>query len=59
MEKNKKSEFRKSIEGLINRNSLENESDTPDFILAEYLVDCLIAFDKAVNKREKWYNKNP
>jgi hypothetical protein len=59
MDKNKKSEFRKSIEVLINSKSLENGSDTPDFILAEYLVDCLTAFDKAVNKREKWLNKNP
>jgi hypothetical protein len=57
MDKNKKSEFRKSIEILINCKSLENGSDTPDYILAEYLVDCLIAFDKAVNKREKWYGR--
>lgn len=53
----KQSRLRKEIEQAINKNSLENESDTPDFILAEYLTDCLHAFDKAVNRREKWYGR--
>ena len=48
-------EFRKELETLINKKSKENGSDTPDFILAEYLTDCLTAFDKAVNARKKWY----
>lgn len=46
--------FRKEIETAINRASKENGSNTPDFILAEYLEDCLKAFDKAVTKRDKW-----
>ena len=50
------SKFRKELEILINKHSKENNSDTPDFILAEYLNDCLIAFDKATNARSKWYN---
>ena len=41
------------IRSAINRNSAENGSNTPDFILATYLIDCLNAFDKAVNYREK------
>jgi hypothetical protein len=51
-----KFQLRKDIEQAINRNCAENESDTPDFILAEYLVSCLEAFDTAVNSRSKWYN---
>ena len=51
------SELRKEIEQAINKHSLENGSDTPDFILAEYLTDCLRMFDKAVNKREEWYGR--
>lgn len=47
--------FRTELEHIINRNSKENGSDTPDFILAEYLADCLVAFDKAVTKRTEWY----
>jgi len=48
-------EFRKEIENTINKFCMENESNTPDFILAEYLMDCLEAFDKATEKRTKWY----
>lgn len=43
------------IRSAINRHSAENGSDTPDFILAEYLIGCLRAFDRAVVAREKWY----
>jgi hypothetical protein len=49
------SQLRSELEHLINRHSAENGSDTPDFILAEYLVDCLKIFDKAVKRREEWY----
>lgn len=45
------------IQQAINCHSAENGSDTPDFILAEYLKDCLAVFDKAVNAREKWYGR--
>lgn len=53
------SDFRKEIESTINRFSKENGSNTPDFILAQYLVDCLSAYDKAVTAREKWYGREP
>lgn len=36
---------------------MENGSDTPDFILAEYLKHCLIAFNLMVQAREKWYGR--
>lgn len=49
--------FRKEIEETINKHSLENGSDTPDFILANYLAECLTAFDRAVLAREKWYGR--
>ena len=48
-------ELRKKIESAINCTSAENGSNTPDFILAEYLTDCLGAFDKAVDSRDNWY----
>jgi hypothetical protein len=53
------SDFRKDIESTINRYSKENGSNTPDFILAQYLVDSLGAYDKAVTAREKWYGREP
>lgn len=47
-------ELKKVIEDAINKASRENESDTPDYILAEYLMDCLIAFETAVKSRDAW-----
>ena len=38
--------FKKGVEELINGFSLENYSDTPDFIIAEYLTVCLLCFNK-------------
>ena len=49
--------FSSEIESLINRYSRENGSDTPDFILAEYITDCLDAYDKALQRREAWYDR--
>ena len=48
-------DLRKDIESAINRNSAENGSNTPDWILADYLIGCLEAFDRSVRSREKWY----
>ena len=48
--------FRKELEGLINKHSMENGSNTPDFLLAEFLNSCLAAFDLAVQQRDKWYS---
>ncbi len=53
----KQTEFRRSIETAINYHSMENGSDTPDWVLAEYLTDCLAAYDKTVAAREKWYGR--
>jgi hypothetical protein len=54
-----KTAFRRKLEGLINGHAMESGSDTPDWILAEYLTDCLTAFDAAVTKRERWYGRAP
>ena len=51
--------FRKELQSAINRNSMENGSNTPDFILADFLVGCLDAFDKAVAQRSGWYGHTP
>jgi hypothetical protein len=53
-----KEQLRKDIECAINKNSAENGSDTPDFILADYLMNCLDSFNLAVREREKWYSKD-
>lgn len=51
--------FESELSELINKHSMENESDTPDFILAEYLRRCLYTFKVAVRARDKWYGFKP
>ena len=48
--------LKEEIQHLLNKCCAENASNTPDWILAEYLYDCLKAFEKASNAREKWYD---
>jgi hypothetical protein len=50
-------EFERELTALINRHSLEGESDTPDFILAKYLVFCLKVFNETTKLREQWYGR--
>ncbi len=51
--------FQKELEGLINKCCKENDSDTPDFILAEYVNNCLNNFADAVRSRDKYYDFKP
>jgi len=46
------------IRELINRSSRENVSQSPDFILANYLLSCLKAFELATQQRETWYGRD-
>lgn len=54
---NRRGEFAKELESLINRYSQENESDTPDFILAGFLRDCLSAWNSATKGRDQWFGR--
>ena len=47
-------EFEKELQALLNKYSMENPSDTPDFILAAYLSNCLRAFNLAHEETAKW-----
>jgi hypothetical protein len=50
--------FEDDLRYLLNVHSAENRSNTPDFILAEYMLACLNVFDDTVNKREQWYSRD-
>lgn len=45
-------QFKKELCSLINKHSKENDSNTPDFVIAEYLVCCLESFNQAVKNRD-------
>lgn len=48
--------LRDDLAALLNRHSMENGSDTPDFILARFLTGCLRSFDEAVSDRTRWHD---
>jgi hypothetical protein len=49
--------FTEELADLLNRHSMENASGTPDFILARYLTDCLLAWNRSMQEREAWYGR--
>jgi len=55
---NQMTEFEKDLTALINRHSMESASNTPDFMLASYLMACLDAFTQSVQQRETWYGRD-
>lgn len=42
------------LAALLNKHSADNAADTPDFILATYMLGCLKAFTEAVERRDAW-----
>lgn len=45
--------FRRELQELINRYSMERYSDTQDFLLADYLMLCLVALEKTLADRKR------
>lgn len=54
-ESNNITRFKGELTKLINRFGLENKSNTPDFIIADYLVNCLDSFNKAHVTKDCWF----
>lgn len=50
--------LQQELASLLNRWSQERQSNTPDFVLAEYMLNCLAAWNKAMRDREKWYGRD-
>ncbi len=46
------------LEVILNKHNMESASDTPDYVLAEYLLHCLNAFNLATQQRAQWYTFN-
>jgi len=51
--------LRAKFSEILNAESVEGGSNTPDFILAAYLVGCLIAFEEAVKQRDSFFDWAP
>lgn len=51
-------EFEKELKELINKHSIENHSDTPDWIIANFIVNCLANWTSSTKEREKYYGRD-
>jgi len=57
MNKEYRNEFEQELTALLNKYSIENGSNTPDFILCKYIINCLKNFNVITTSREMWYNR--
>jgi len=48
-------DFKTELTALLNRHCADSDSNTPDYILAEYLAVCLANFNTAVRVRDAWH----
>jgi len=48
-------EFKKDLEALLNRHSIENEVDMPDFILAEMVCRFIVAVGEPIKRTLTWH----
>jgi hypothetical protein len=46
------------LKTVLNKHSVENGSNTPDFILATYLIQCLNAWNTATNRRDAFFKSD-
>lgn len=45
--------LKNELTSLLNSYSVERGSNTPDHVLANYMLDCLIAYERAIAARTK------
>lgn len=50
--------FRESLTRLLNSYSKENSSNTPDYLLANFLIGCMDVFDLTVRRRDEWFGRD-
>ena len=51
--------FKEELQDLINKHCKENESNTPDFILANYIQGCMINYTDTIKRRDTWFGFEP
>ena len=52
-------DFKKELIHLLNKYSKESDSDTPDYMLAQYIINCLAALTQVTRVRDKWHGFKP
>jgi hypothetical protein len=50
-------QFTDDLAHLLNRHSVDDETKTPDFMLAEMVADFLQVYANTMTNRERWYGR--
>lgn len=50
--------LKNDLTALLNKYNAENVSNTPDWILADYLMGCLANYNHTLKLRQVWYEAN-
>ena len=48
-------DFEYDLSNLINHHNIDNDLNTPDFILANYIIDCLVAYNTTNKANKHWH----
>lgn len=49
--------LKKEIAGLLNKYSQENRSNTPDYMLADFMLGCLNVYENTIRSRTEWFER--
>jgi len=52
-------EFKDELTCLINKHGIDVEISTPDYIVAEHLMESIKVYNQATKERDKWFGFNP
>lgn len=52
----KLTEFTRELSGLLNRYSFDNEANTPDYILAEFMAGAMLNYCAAMSRTMEWHS---
>lgn len=52
-------DFKTELAHIINKHSVDADCNTPDFLLAAYVLNCLTVWGNNVRARDKWKKGMP
>lgn len=50
-------ELKREVAAVLNKYSQENRSNTPDYMLANFMLGCLNVYENTISAREVWFGR--
>jgi hypothetical protein len=54
MEHSRENNLLRDLNSVLDSNSIGSDSNTKNYVLAKYLLDCINTFNKTIKLREEW-----